>query len=76
MRRIALYSFIFALAACASAYANQPAEVTGWKMASGKSPTKAELAAVVAACEHQAIPGAQGKPLDACLGDLGLKHTE
>ena len=75
MRRIAL-CILFALAACAEAEATQPAEVTGWKTASGKSPTKAEFAAVVAACQDRTVTNAQGKPLDACLGDLGLKRVE
>ena len=77
MRLIAL-CILFAVTACAEAdaNANQPAEMQGWKTASGKSPTKAEFAAVVAACETKAVPSAQEKPLDACLGALGLKRTE
>jgi hypothetical protein len=76
MRRIALCSIIFALAACASADANQPAEMAGWKMASGKTPTKAEFAAVLAACETKAVATTDGKPLDTCLDNLGLKRAE
>lgn len=76
MRLIAL-CVLFAVAACAEADANQPIEtMQGWKTASGKSPTKAEFAAVVAACQERAVPTAQEKPLDSCLGDLGLKRTE
>jgi hypothetical protein len=75
MRQIALV-ILFAVAACAEADANQPAEMQGWKMASGKSLTNAEFAAVVAACETKAVTNAQGKPLDSCLGDLGLKRVE
>ena len=77
MRRITL-GVLFALLACAGAEAdaNQPAAMQGWKTALGKAPTQAEFAAVVAACEHQAVAAAQGKPLDACLGDLGLKPVE
>jgi hypothetical protein len=77
MRLIAL-CILFTVAACAEAdaNANQPADMQGWKMASGKSPTKAEFAAVVAACQDRAVPAAQEKLLDACLGDLGLKRVE
>jgi hypothetical protein len=77
MRRIALI-VLLAVAACAEAdaNANQPAEMQGWKTASGKSPTKAEFAAVVAACQDGAVRGAQEKALDSCLGDLGLRRVE
>jgi hypothetical protein len=77
MRRIAL-CILLAVAACAEAdaNANQPAEMRGWKMVSGKAPTTAEFAAVVAACQGNAVASAQGKALDACLGDLGLKRVE
>lgn len=75
MRRLAL-CILFALAACSTADANQPAEVSGWKMASGKPPTQAEFAAVVAACESKVAAKAPGQPLDSCLDDLGLKRAE
>jgi len=74
MRTIAL-CMLFALAASGAVAASQPTDVSGWKMASGKVPTKAELAAVVAACEMKAAAG-RDKPLAACLGDLGLKRGE
>ena len=75
MRRLAL-CILFAVAACAEAdaNANQPAEMQGWKTASGKSPTKAEFAAIVAACQDRAVPGTPERPLDACLGNLGFKR--
>lgn len=77
MRQIA-WAVLFVLAACAGggAEANQPAEMQGWKIASGKPLTKAEFAAVVAACEDQAVTTAQGNTLDACLDTLGLKRAE
>lgn len=77
MRQIALI-VLLAMAACAEAdaSANQPAEMQGWKTASGKSPTKAEFAAVVAACQDGAVRKAQEKPLESCLGELGLKRVE
>ena len=50
-------------------------DATGWRFASGKTPTRAEYAAVVAACRDGAVKSAQAKPLDSCLSDLGLKRA-
>jgi hypothetical protein len=55
-------------------------EIRGWKFASGKRPSRAEYAAIVASCQQGAVrsvPGnlfESGKPLDACLADLGLRR--
>ena len=49
-------------------------DMQGWRFASGKRPSRAEYAAVVAACQDGAVPRTQGKPLDACLADLGLRR--
>jgi hypothetical protein len=55
-------------------------EVSGWIFASGKRPSRAEYAAIVASCQQGAVrsvPGnlfESGKPLDACLADLGLRR--
>lgn len=46
-----------------------PPDMTGWRMASGKPPTKAEFAALAATCR------AKGGAIDACLGELGLKRA-
>jgi hypothetical protein len=51
----------------------------GWRSASGKAPSRAEYAAVVAACQGGAVqraaaPSSLGR-LDACLADLGLKRA-
>ena len=51
-----------------------PESVEGWRLASGKMPSRAEYAAIVAACQDGAVPRAQGRPLEACLADLGLKR--
>ena len=48
--------------------------VQGWTFVSGKRPTRTEYAALVASCEQGALPSARGKPLDACLADLGLRR--
>lgn len=49
-------------------------EVEGWMFASGKRPSRAEYAAVVAACQQGAVRSAPGKPLEVCLADLGLRR--
>jgi hypothetical protein len=49
--------------------------VQGWRFASGKAPTRAEYAAVVAACQDRAVPRLQDQPLAACLADLGLRRS-
>ena len=71
------------LAACDVFAMSQPAEIgsgdmQGWRFASGKTPSRAEYAALVAACEDgavrsRAVVGVAG-PLDACLADLGMKR--
>jgi hypothetical protein len=56
-------------------------DVAGWKFASGKRPSRAEYAALVASCRQGAVRSAQGKPLEpgqpleVCLAELGL-HRE
>ncbi|MGD9615186.1 MAG: hypothetical protein AB7H90_14610 [Alphaproteobacteria bacterium] len=47
--------------------------VQGWTLASGKPPSRAEYTALVASCQQGAVRSAQGKPLEACLADLGLR---
>jgi hypothetical protein len=46
-----------------------PPDITGWRMASGKTPTQAEFAALAATCE------AKGGAIDPCFADLGLKRA-
>jgi hypothetical protein len=48
--------------------------VQGWVFASGKRPSRAEYAAIVASCQQGAVRSAQGKTLEACLADLGLRR--
>ncbi len=50
-------------------------EMSGWRLASGKAPSRAEYAAMVAACQDGAVQQEAAKPLDACLADLGLKRA-
>jgi hypothetical protein len=69
---------LLGLAACAASEPAEqagPVDVQGWRLASGKMPSRAEYAAVVAACQERAGGSAQAKPLDACLAELGLTRT-
>ncbi|MFZ2005854.1 MAG: hypothetical protein WB697_21775 [Stellaceae bacterium] len=43
--------------------------MSGWRLASGKSPTQAEFTALTATCE------AKGGITDACFAELGLKKA-
>ena len=74
MRGIALIALL-ALAACASgdgmSAPGPSAELRGWQTAAGQPPSKAEFAAVVAACQDRARSG----PIDGCLADLGLRRV-
>ena len=79
MIRRTLFPFAFpallVLAACqtqetaSSADPGPAPDLAGWRLASGKIPTKAEYAALTATCE------AQGGAMDSCLSELGLKKA-
>jgi hypothetical protein len=76
MPRLVLF-LLLALAACAESEAPAgPVDMQGWRFASGKPPTRAEYAAIVAACQDGAVGHSQAAPLDSCLADLGLKRAE
>ena len=68
------------LVACAAAQGVTPASASSqlrdWQMASGKPPTKAEFAAVVAACQDRVQTTDRSSPLDGCLADLGLRRVQ
>jgi hypothetical protein len=74
LRPLALFALL-ALAACDSTDTSGPVadtaapDTSGWRLASGKAPTKAEFSALAATCE------AKGGAVDACLTDLGLKRA-
>ncbi len=75
MRRNAML-VVLALAACAEG--SQPVAVPdaqGWRLSSGKRPSRAEYIALVAACQHGAVAATRGKTLDTCLADLGLRRA-
>jgi hypothetical protein len=84
MQRFAVL-IVLGLAACGVSDTGQETEfgsgeMQGWRSASGKAPSRAEYAAVVAACQGGAVQRAAAPstlgPLDACLADLGLKRAE
>lgn len=54
---------------------SSPGDHRGWHFASGKPPSRAEYVAFVAACQDGTMRRAQGKPLDSCLADLGLRRA-
>ena len=45
-----------------------PTDMAGWRLVSGKTPTKAEFTALAATCQDK------GGALDPCLATLGLKR--
>jgi len=79
MRGLA-FLILLGLAACAAADGVTPAggssELRDWQSPTGKPPTKAEFAAVVAACEDRARSADSGGPIDNCLADLGLRRVQ
>jgi hypothetical protein len=63
------------LAACAAATgptASASSEVGDWQTPAGKPPTKAEFAALVAACQDRLQTATDSVPINGCLTDLGL----
>lgn len=70
---------LLALGACAAANgstANASSEVRDWQTPNGKAPTKAEFAALVAACQDKAKATTENGPFDGCLADLGLRRAQ
>jgi hypothetical protein len=69
------FPVLLALAGCqhpdtASSTTLAPADMSGWRLSSGKMPTQAEFAALAATCQTQ------GGDTDACFADLGLKRAQ
>jgi hypothetical protein len=79
MRGVAVF-IVLSLAACAARDVAGPpsvsSQVRGWREASGKRPSRAEFAAVVAACQDRARSADQNRPIDGCLADLGLRRMQ
>jgi hypothetical protein len=51
-------------------------EMRGWRLISGKAPSRAEYAALLAACQGGAVRHGAAATLDSCLADLGLRRAE
>jgi len=68
---------LLALTACATAETTTAdtggadPNPAGWRLTSGKEPSKAEFAALAATCQDKAKDS-----IDTCLADLGLKRAE
>lgn len=79
MARLAVALMLLGLAGCGLFGRAPPAgadTIADWRLASGRAPSPAEYAAVLAACHDGAVRRAHGQPLAACLADLGLKRAE
>jgi hypothetical protein len=78
MRKIAVFALL-SISACATAtgsMASALSETRDWQTPSGQAPTKAEFAALIAACQDKAKSTSAKAPIDGCLADLGLRHTQ
>ena len=62
-------------AGCAMA-AGVSSELRQWQTATGKPPSKAEFAALVAACEDRAKHSDKAESIDNCLADFGLRRVQ
>ncbi len=51
-------------------------ELNDWQTPKGKPPTRAEFAAVVAACQDRKKSADQTGPMGGCLTDLGLRRVQ
>jgi len=72
--RTLLLFALLGLAACAepvteTASASTAVDPAGWRLSSGKVPSKAEFAALSATCQ------AKGGTTEACFKELGLKRV-
>jgi hypothetical protein len=70
--RTLLLFALLGLAACAEPVtetASAPIDPTGWRLSSGKAPSKAEFSALSATCQ------AKGGETEACFKELGLKRV-
>jgi hypothetical protein len=56
--------------------ASASSEVREWRTATGKPPSKNELAAVVAACEDRSKSSTRSEAIDSCLVDYGLRRVQ
>ncbi len=67
------------LAACATANdstASASSVMRDWQTPTGKPPSKAEFAALVAACQDKVKATTDNGPMNGCLADLGLRRVQ
>lgn len=77
MRAVAAI-LLLGLGACAAATGASPsasARMRDWATPNGDPPTRAEFAALMAACQDKAKTADAGAAIDGCLADLGLRRT-
>ncbi len=71
---------LLGLAACVTADRITPpgvsSELRDWQTPKGKPPTRAEYAAVVAACQDREKGADRTGPISGCLADLGLHRVQ
>lgn len=69
---------LLGLAACAAATgttATASAQMRDWAAPNGRPPTRADFAALVAACQDRAKGAGANASIDGCLADLGLRRV-
>jgi hypothetical protein len=79
VRRVAailLVCLIVAVAANGGTPTSASSQLQQWQTATGKPPSKAEFAAVVAACEDRAKHSDKTEPIDSCLAEFGLHRVQ
>ena len=74
--KIALFALPVLAVCVGSQAAGAAGSLDGWRFASGKLPTKAEYAAIVAACEDGSVRRLDGESLETCLAELGLRRVQ
>jgi len=78
MRKCTL--IVLSLTACLAAggatAAGVSPELRQWQTATGKPPSKAEFAALVAACEDRAKHSDNAESIDNCLAGFGLRRAQ
>ena len=67
---------IACLVAGGATAAGVSSELRQWQTATGKPPSKAEFAALVAACEDRAKHSDNAESIDNCLAGFGLHRVQ
>ena len=67
---------IACLAAGGATAAGVSLELRQWQTATGRPPSKAEFAALVAACEDRAKHSDNAESIDNCLAGFGLHRVQ